>query len=206
MNKCIHRALRRDLDRFRRALDAFPDGDRGRAVALHRAWANFDAQLTEHHQGEHEVAWPALKAIGIPVLTIERFDIEHHTMAVDLATTRAAMGALSASASKIDADTAAAAMERLQTTTVTHLEHEEETIEGPLLAHEDDPAVKEMGRKFSRRSGPTQAGVFFAWMQDGATADEKAALRESVPAPVLAVLGGVLGRRYRREIAPVWTT
>ena len=36
MNKVIHGAVRRDLDRFRRALDAFADGDRARADALHR--------------------------------------------------------------------------------------------------------------------------------------------------------------------------
>ncbi len=65
MNKTIHCAVRRDLGRFRRALDAFTDGDRERAEALHRAWLNFDAQLTEHHQGEHEIAWPALQAIGV---------------------------------------------------------------------------------------------------------------------------------------------
>lgn len=206
MNTCIHRAVRRDLDRFRRALDAFPDGDRERAAALHRAWANFDAQLTEHHVGEHEIAWPALKAIGIPLPTIDTFDSEHETMAADLGTTGAAMDSLRASASKADADAAGVAMGRLQTTTVAHLDHEEQAIEGRLLEDHDHPAVKEMGRKFSRRSGLPEAGVFFAWMQDGATSDERAALRESVPAPVLAVLGGLFGRRYRREVAPVWSS
>jgi len=33
---------------------------------------------------------------------------------------------------------------------------------------------------------------------------ELSALRESVPSPVLAIIGGVFGRRYRKEIAPVW--
>ncbi len=74
MNKLIHRAVRRDLDRFRTALAAFVDGDRQRAGALHRAWENFDVQLTEHHQGEHEIAWPALAAIGITGPTIDSFD------------------------------------------------------------------------------------------------------------------------------------
>ena len=74
MNKVIHAAVRRDLDRFRRALDGFTDGDRGRATELERAWANFDAQLTEHHEGEHEIAWPAMKAIGISGPTIDSFD------------------------------------------------------------------------------------------------------------------------------------
>src|SRR3982750_3563561 len=94
MNKVIHGAVRRDLDRFRRALDAFTDGDRERAAELHRAWLNFDAPLTEHHEGEHEIAWPALKAIGVSDANIDSFESEHATMAAALATTRGAMNKL----------------------------------------------------------------------------------------------------------------
>ena len=65
MNRVIHGAFRRDLDRFVTALDAFPDGDAARAAALGRAWANFDQQLTHHHEGEHEVAWPHLERAGV---------------------------------------------------------------------------------------------------------------------------------------------
>src|SRR3954453_5774548 len=114
MNKVIHRAFRRDLDRFRRALEAFPDGDRERAAELHRAWVNFDAQLTDHHEGEHEIAWPALTAIGVSAASIETFDSEHASMAAALATTRAAMNKLNSTASRLDADAAAAAMVQLQ--------------------------------------------------------------------------------------------
>lgn len=39
-----------------------PDGDHDRAGQLTRAWANFDAQLTDHHESEHEIVWPALGA------------------------------------------------------------------------------------------------------------------------------------------------
>jgi hemerythrin-like domain-containing protein len=205
MNKVIHGAVRRDLDRFRRALDAFRDGDRERAAELHRAWVNFDAQLTEHHEGEHEIAWPALKAIGVSEASIESFDGEHAAMATALATTRAAMDTFGSTASRVDADAAAAALEQLQTTTVSHFDHEEQETEPALAQHEGHAAIKEMARKFSRRAGPPKAGIFFAWLQDGATPEERAALRASVPGPVLAILGGLFGRRYRKEIAPVWS-
>lgn len=204
MNKVIHCAVRRDLDRFRSALDAFADGDGSRATALHRAWQNFDAQLTEHHEGEHEIAWPAMEAIGIDSSAIDSFESEHAAMAADLATTRAAMASLGRTATRADADAASAAMERLQTTTVNHLDHEERETESALAQHDADPAIKEMGKKFSRRVGPAKAGVFFAWVQDGATADELAALRRSVPGPVLAILAGLFGRSYRSQVAPVW--
>lgn len=204
MNKVIHGAVRRDLDRFRRALDAFSDGDGERARALHAAWVNFDAQLTEHHEGEHEIAWPAMKAIGIDPSTIDSFDVEHEAMAADLAAARESMAALRATATRADADSAAAAMARLQTTTVGHLDHEERETESALTQHDGDPAVKEMAKKFSRRTGPAKAGAFFAWLQDGASPSELAALRESVPRPVLGIIGGLFGRSYRREVAPVW--
>jgi len=206
MNKTIHCAVRRDLGRFRRALDTFTDGDRERAEALHRAWVNFDAQLTDHHLGEHEIAWPALQAIGISAPTIASFDAEHERMAADLATAGEAMATLRRTASRGDADVAATAMAQLQTTTETHLEHEEQETETALAEHGTDPAMKEMGKKFSRRSGPARAGTFFAWMQDGATAEEKAALADNVPRPVVLLIGSVFGRRYRKEIAPVWSS
>lgn len=205
MNKVIHGAVRRDLDRFRRALDAFGDGDHERATALHRAWANFDAQLTEHHEGEHEIAWPALKAIGVAAPTIATFDAEHEQMAVDLVSTRDAMATLARTASRADADLAAAAIQRLEATTVTHLDHEEQETEPALASHEGEPVMKDMAKGFSRRMGVVKAGVFFAWLRDGATADEESALTAQVPRPVLAVIGGLFGRRYRKEVAPVWS-
>jgi hemerythrin-like domain-containing protein len=204
MNKIIHGAVRRDLGRFRRALEVFPDGDRDRAAALHRAWENFDTQLTDHHEGEHEIVWPALEAIGIAGPTIETFDHEHEAMAADLATARAAMRRLTDSASRADADAAAAALERLERTTVTHLDHEEQQTEAALAENEGHPVLKEMGRKFSRRMGPAKAGAYMAWLQDGATAEEKAALRAHIPGPVVTVFSGLLGRGYRRHVAPVW--
>jgi hemerythrin-like domain-containing protein len=206
MNKVIHCAFRRDLRRFRAALDAFQDGDQARATALHTAWVNFDQQLTEHHEGEHEIAWPALKAIGVPDSSITTFDEEHDAMAAALHTAGQAMDTLARTATGADALAAAAAMAALDQATTTHLDHEEKEIEALLLAKEDDPAVKTMGKQFSRRSSLPVAGTFFAWMDDGASAEERAALRESVPGPVLAIIGGVFGRRYRKAVAPVWAT
>jgi len=206
MNKVIHCAVRRDLRRFNTALERFPAGDKARAAALHRAWQNFDAQLTEHHLGEHEVAWPALKAIGVPEASITTFDAEHDTMAAALKNAGAAMDKLAGSASAADAQAAATAMAALEQATTSHLDHEEREVEPLLLEKLDDPAVKTMGKQFSRRASLPVAGTFFAWMDDGASAEEKAALRQSVPGPVLAIIGGLFGRKYRKEVAPVWAS
>jgi hypothetical protein len=205
MNKVIHCAVRRDLKRFRAALDSFRDGDRARASGLHRAWENFDQQLTHHHEGEHEIAWPALLAVGISQDAIDQFDDEHDAMAAALAETRDKMGGLASSAARADADAAASSMAKLEEVTVAHLDAEERVSEPLYADHHDHPAIKEMGKKFSKQPIGV-AGTFFAWVQDGAGPEEMTALKAEVPAPVVALLPLLFGRRYRKEVAPVWAT
>ena len=72
-------------------------------------------------------------------------------------------------------------------------------------AHVAATAMARMGRRFGRRVGPARAGILFAWIQDGATEQEKSALAANVPRPVLALIRGVFGRHYRKDVAPVWS-
>ena len=94
MNKAIHGAFRRDLTRFRRALSSFSPGDVERGNQLATAWSNFDDQLTRHHIGEDEIAWPALTAVGVSPSLLATLDTEHDAMAAAVAEVRAAMPAL----------------------------------------------------------------------------------------------------------------
>ena len=203
MNKAIHRAVRRDLTRFLDATARFPAGDRARAEQLARAWDNFHFELTYHHEGEHEIAWPALQAVGVSAELLTTLDTEHEAMAAALTETASAMGALRASAAAEDAAAAHASFERLREVTVAHLDHEEEEIEPVYLAHHDSPEIKEMGKKFSKVS-PGRAGRYFAWLTDGAGDEEMRAIRSTVPPPVLKIITGIFGRGYRREVAPTW--
>lgn len=138
MNKVIHGAFRRDLDRFIAALGSFPAGDQRRADEVNTAWANFDDQLTYHHEGEHTTAWPALQQVGV----------------------------------------------------------------SPDLV--DHPAIVEMAKTFAKVS-PARGGRFFAWLLDGATPDQRAALGNAVPGPVLKIITGIFGRGDRKHVAPVWS-
>jgi hemerythrin-like domain-containing protein len=204
MNKVIHAAFRRDLDRFVNALGSFPAGDQKRADELSAAWANFDAQLTEHHEGEHRIAWPAMREIGVSAELLATMDSEHDTMAAALADARAAMAALARQPSHEQAEAARAALEQLRTVTVAHLDHEEAELEQTYLDHVDHPAIVAMGKAFAK-VGPAKGGRFFAWLLDGASPQERAALADTVPGPVLKILMGVFGRGYRKTVAPVWT-
>jgi len=203
MNKAIHAAFRRDLDRFLDALGRFPDGDRARAAQLGRAWDNFDLQLTRHHEGEHAIAWPALSKVGVGQEVLDQMDAEHDVMAERLVAARGAMAALRSQPTAANAATARTAMSELRTVTVEHLDHEEREIEPVFQAKHDDPVIKEMGKKFAR-VGPKEGGVFFAWVLDGADPDAAASIRSTIPGPVLAVLTKVFGRSYTKDVAPVW--
>jgi len=203
MNKVIHGAFRRDLDRFIAALRVFPPGDLTRARQLATAWANFDDQLTQHHEGEHTIAWPALESIGVSKELLAAMDAEHETMAAALAETRAAVKALAQTAGAAEAQTALAAFQRLQQVTVAHLDHEEAEIESVYLAKRDTPQMKAMGKAFAKVS-PARGGRFFAWLLDGASPEERQAATRDVPGPVLTVITGVFGRGYRKNVAPVW--
>lgn len=205
MNKAIHGAFRRDLDRFITALETFRPGDRARAAQLGAAWANFDDQLTRHHEGEHRIAWPALHAVGVSTQLLATMDAEHDTMAAALAETREGMSDLLRDPGADQAAAAKARFERLRTVTVLHLDHEEAELEPVYQAKKDTPEIKAMGRAFGK-SGLAEGGRFFAWVLDGASPEERAGVTASVPAPVLSIIGGIFGRGYRKEIAPLWAT
>jgi Hemerythrin HHE cation binding domain len=203
MNKAIHFAVRRDLDRFVDALARFPDGDSRRAEQLWTAWENFDLQLTDHHEGEHEIAWPALEKIGVTRDVLATMDAEHEVMAARLTEARAAMSTLRSTPTAANAMAARSAMVELQAATVQHLDHEESEIEPIYVAKSDDPVIKQMGRQFGKVS-PKKGGIFFAWVTDGASAEAMQGIRGNVPGPVLSIIGGIFGRPYRRNVAPVW--
>ncbi len=203
MNRVIHAAVRRDLERFEEALAAFPAGDAQRASALHRAWRNLHGELTRHHESEHRIAWPHLEAIGVSHQLLQAMDGEHDAMAAALVDTAAAMAGLEEDPGAERAATALRSLRTLRQVTVSHLDHEEEELEQVYLTHQDTPEMKEMGREFGK-VGPVVGGRFFAWLLDGAGPEERAAIASSVPRPVLGVINGVFGRSYRREIAPVW--
>jgi hypothetical protein len=202
MNRVIHSALRRDLGRFEVALGAFVEGDSRRAEQLWTAWANFDEQLTIHHVGEHNIVWPTLRQLGMKEDLITQWDHEHEQLAEALRNTDDAMRELRRSPSTTNAKSASDAMAKLSEVASKHLDHEEADLEAFYLARKDTPEIKAMNRKF--RMKPPAAGTFFAWLQDGASTEDVAGLKQNVPPPVVAALTTLFGRSYRRTIAPVW--
>ena len=203
MNHVIHNAVRRDLDRLASALASAPDGDQARARDLQRAYGNLHAQLTHHHESEDAHVFPTLRRLGVDPVLIDEMDGEHHSMAAALDSTAAQMQRYADTGSAADAATARESVEQTHTVVERHLAHEETELEPLMRPHVQSEEWK-TAEKALRKQPPVAAGRFFAWLTDGMDPESQAALRSTVPPPVVAVLSKVLGRQYHREIAPVW--
>src|SRR5262252_5284331 len=204
MNRVIHAAVRRDLDRFISALGMLGGGDQRRVEQVSAAWANFHEQLTRHHSSEHRIAWPALRKAGLSDDLLTQFDAEHDRMAAALESADQAMRSVRGTPSAENVTAAGEAVAKLRAATTEHLDHEEAELEPFYLEHAHTPEMKAMGRAFGREYKLPETGTYFAWLQDGASSNELAGLRQNVPGPVVAIIGRVFGGRYRRSIAPAW--
>jgi hypothetical protein len=203
MNRVIHSAVRRDLDRLAAALGSAPDGDVARAGDLQRAYANLHGQLKHHHEQEDRLVFPALGRLGIDPVLIEEMDAEHGAMADALASTARLMQRYAATGSAQDAAAARDDVRHTRAVVERHLTHEEQELEPLMLPHAESEEWKRV-EKDVRKLPPTKAGRFFAWLTDGMDPASEAYLRSTVPRPVVFVLSRVFGREYHRRIAPVW--
>ena len=203
MNRLIHAAVRRDLDRLAAALSSFPAGDQARARDLERAYANLRQQLTKHHEDEDTHIWPMLAQAGVKPALLDAMEAEHHAMADALAETGDAMTTLAGTGSAADASAASASVASTREVVDRHLDHEEAELEPELVPYLESPEWKAVEKKL-RSQPPGVAGRFFAWLTDGMSDEHRAYLRRTVPAPVVAVLVRLFGRSYTRDVAPVW--
>lgn len=205
MNRVIHGAVRRDLDRLTTALGGLRDGDTARAQALERAYSNLRAELTHHHESEDSLIWPMLSKVGVDRALLDAMESEHDAMADALTETAEAMATVARSGSAADAAAAQASVVRTREVVERHLQHEEDELEPQLTPHLESPEWKAVERKL-RSQPPGVAGRYFAWLTDGMTDEHRAFLTKTVPSPVVTVLAKTFGRRYYREVAPTWRT
>jgi hypothetical protein len=113
------------------------------------------------------------------------------------------MRTFASSGSATDAMPARQSLGRTRDIVEKHLDHEEREVEPQMLPHLDSEEWKEVERKL-RKEPPRVAGQFFAWLTDGMTDEGRTYLKATVPSPVVFVLSHVFGRRYHKEVAPVW--
>ena len=206
MNDIIHAAVRRDLARMEGALADFPAGDRERALGLQRAWGTLWNQLHHHHVGEDDHVFPYVRSLGPEVIdpaVLDAMEAEHEAMSESVQAATTAVDALVADPSAANAATAREAVANAAQVTDRHLRHEETEVVPVIDERSETPEWKAVEKKL-RQGSPFFAGEMFAWLQDGGHPEVQKALAEQVPAPVRLVFSRVFGRRYHREVAPVW--
>ncbi len=203
MNRVIHAAVRRDLDRLTDALGRLADGDLPRAQALDRAYRNLQTELTHHHEGEDTHIWPMLATVGVDQQLLDAMEGEHSAMAEALATTATAMATVAATGAGTDAVDARDSLLRTREVVERHLRHEETELEPQLAPHTGTPEWHAVEKKLRSQPLPV-AGRFFAWLTDGMTEENRAFLKRTVPSPVVTVMSRVFGRRYYKDVAPTW--
>jgi hemerythrin-like domain-containing protein len=203
MNTIVHAAFRRDLARFDAALASFPAGSQERADQLGRAWDFLVEELHHHHGYEEQYFWPALQQTDADLSVVPDLDGEHEDMRRALGRASSVMGELRDDPSAARAAAARTAVAQLAEVLLGHLAHEEADLEPISAAYKDSAPMKAAVAQVKKAHLPSM-GDFVLWLQDGASANDKAALRREMPALVIALFGAVAGRRYRRTIAPVW--
>lgn len=203
MNRVIHAAVRRDLDRLTDALGRLQAGDLARARALDRAYRNLQTELTHHHEGEDTHIWPMLASVGVDRGLLDAMESEHSAMAEALAATATAMATVAATGAGADAAAARDTLLHTRDVVERHLRHEETELEPQLAPHTETPEWHAVEKKLRSQPLPV-AGRFFAWLTDGMTEENRAFLKRTVPSPVVTVLSRVFGRRYYKEVAPTW--
>lgn len=201
MNRLIHVAVRRDLDRLSAAVAALVPGDAARAGALGEAFDHFDTMLTSHHEGEEKNLWPV---IGDPAAGHEGqvgdLTDEHEQIVRALADSRDAFASLRTSAAASDARLAADALGRLRDAATTHFAHEEAQMHD-LLGAADPQAVQAALRRMGRDAPMSEALWFVQWVSDSLDPQQRAAFAEVMPAPLRGLSSLLAGRRYRRVTA-----
>lgn len=204
MNQIIHAAVRRDLARMETALRAFPDRDGARAADLRRAWGALWSQLRRHHELEDEHVWPYVRTLGVvDPAVVDAMEAEHHAMAAACEVATAGIDAVAADPTTAHAVAAADAVAEAARVTDSHLEHEERAITPVIQERMETPEWKAIEKEF-RKGSLVQGGQFIAWLQDGGEPEVLAALRSTIPPPVLFLLSRGFGRSYHRSVAPVW--
>jgi hemerythrin-like domain-containing protein len=115
-----HHGFRRDLARFRRALERIAAGDASRADAVQAEWKSFHATLHGHHQAEDGGVFPSLAQEQASVrATIERLGADHRRIDALLERADGAFAKLPKT------DEATAAVRELTELLATHLALEE---------------------------------------------------------------------------------
>jgi deazaflavin-dependent oxidoreductase (nitroreductase family) len=197
----MHRAFRRDLDRFRAAVPATPYGDRATWRRLARRWTFFGDVLHKHHRGEDAGLWPLLRSRAPDVREVlDAMQAEHERIDPLLASCATGFAAMAAGGSRAVRDDLAAHVSTLHDVLSAHLAHEEADAMALVQAHLTPADWERLDREFfAAEYGPRDLVPVLGWVLDGLPDD--AAVRVPGMTPAMLRIGRVCARRSARREA-----
>lgn len=194
MNRLMHHAFQRDLDRM-----AVLVRQANWAAAVAR-WRLFDALLTEHHTLEDTYLWPLVAQRSTDpaeLALVEEMAAEHVELHDSLARADEVMTG-PAPADEAGVAAALAALDDVKRVLGAHCEHEEADAEPLLAAYVRADDLTEFHK--ATRSGDT-AMVALPWIADGASPADRAIIWGRIPGPVRLFLKPRMERKYRAAVA-----
>jgi len=190
-----HDAFRRDLVSLARAAAAADRADPDQRERVGRGWEVFKRQLHFHHTGEDRHIWPRLAdrlAHSESAMSTLQAMEEEHALVDPL------LDAVDAAFADPAGDRLAGTVDELVTILHSHLAHEERDAL-PLIGTALTAAEwRATGRRLGRENGISGGSEFFAWMLDGASADEVTAVLAELPAPLRLVYRVAWRPRYAK--------
>ncbi|MCE5290806.1 MAG: hemerythrin domain-containing protein [Nocardiaceae bacterium] len=204
MNRLVHDAVRRDLDRFHAALTTFSDGDSRRAQRIGDAWRFFATMLTKHHEGEDRVYFPVFADMMVDQELLDVLEHEHELMHEAMESANDAMSRFEKTHSKKDATAAGRALAVLDSVARAHMEHEEVGLEPAMDTLANDGRYRSADRRVRADFSPILAGQFLAWLQFGAPPTAIRLLHREIPAPMVWLLTNLVGSGYTRMARAAW--
>ena len=196
----VHGAMRRDVDRLPRALDAVTT--REGAAAVQRWFVKFAREVEHHHLREDDVVWPALLA-GEPVFgeSLDALEADHHALDATMADTHTALQALVDDlATRPEAVASAEALAQLLH---DHLDREE-AVMFPAMAHVFTAESFAVLEQELLKATPKRLIAFeLPWAFDGEPADRVAETLEELPALIRVLHRWFWQPAYERLAAPI---
>lgn len=208
----MHRAFRRDLNRFLVAVPATPYGDRVTWRRLARRWTFLGDVLHKHHRVEDAGLWPLLRSRAADArVVLDAMEAEHAR--IDPLLTRCAEGFATMAGGGSAASRAAltANVTELHDALSAHLAHEEYDAMALVQAHLPPAEWETVDREhFAKEYGLRDLVPVLGWVLDGLPDD--AAGRIPGATPAMLRIGRVCARRFARREArtfryvPGWAT
>ena len=199
----VHEALRRDLRRTRRAVTTEPPPPAAQrsAIAAHVAWLM--QFLHEHHAGEDDGLFPAVRRHPDAGALLDELATDHQVIAPAIA--RLEKAAAEYGSGSPDPTAVIEALDELEGALLDHLRREEVELLPLVSAVVSDEEWRRLEREhFLEPKSFRQLGYEGQWLLDGLAADQRAVVTGVLPPGVRQVMVHGFARGYRRRREACW--